>query len=33
MSMTIAWEHDMERAKARALRERKPLMIDVIKDP
>ena len=31
--MSIAWEQDMERAQERSLRERKPLLIDVMKDP
>jgi len=30
---TIVWERDFEQAKQRALRERKPVLIDVMKDP
>ena len=31
--MTIDWERDFDIAKARSLRERKPLLIDVMKVP
>src|SRR5699024_11161715 len=33
MTTGIEWERDIEVAKARSLRERKPILIDVIKDP
>lgn len=33
MTDTIVWERDFEQARARALRERKPLLIDVMKVP
>lgn len=33
MTSVIEWERDMERARQRSFQERKPLLIDVIKDP
>lgn len=33
MPTSIEWERDLERAKERALRERKVLLIDVMKEP
>ena len=33
MSTSITWERDWEQARTRSLRERKPLLIDVVKDP
>lgn len=33
MPATIEWERDLERARERALRERKVLLIDVMKTP
>lgn len=30
--MPISWERDFARAKERATRERKPILIDVMKD-
>lgn len=33
MVVSIDWERDWARATERAARERKPLLIDVIKDP
>lgn len=33
MATTIEWERDFAHAVTRAARERKPLLIDVMKDP
>ncbi|ACZ39858.1 hypothetical protein Sthe_2443 [Sphaerobacter thermophilus DSM 20745] len=33
MTTTIEWERDFAHAAERAARERKPLLIDVMKDP
>lgn len=33
MTVTIDWLRDLDAAKERALRERKSLLIDVMKDP
>jgi hypothetical protein len=30
--VNFEWERDLERAKARSLRERKPILIDVMKE-